>query len=135
MSKNLFYNDTLLILIEGYVEFSIACIFASMVTDDSKDNNIVVNILGFIYKSVTLCVFPIFLLWFSFLDIRKIRKPEFRKKYSPIIHDVKLKNKLESIFFVIFISRRLIFIKLISLETTVYQILTMNFVNLAMLIY
>jgi hypothetical protein len=41
MRQLLFYKDPLIIMLEGYIELSLAGIFASMVPESSKDNTLV----------------------------------------------------------------------------------------------
>jgi hypothetical protein len=80
---------------------------------------------------------PIFLLWIINTPLETLRTSKFKRKFEPVISNLKLKTKWQASYFPIFILRRLLFVlsSRINKEIHIDQILALNYMNLSMLMY
>ena len=132
LEKSLFYFDILLILIEGYFEFTISLfIWANKpYTSDSID---------YFYCSILIAgifiILPLLLVRLQFMGPHVFEMAYFKNQWEALYLNLDTRYKSNIYFYLVFICRRLVYI-LASFQCRVsFQILSLCFLNLFISMY
>ena len=141
----MFYHEILIILIEGYVEF---CMTYYLVIDDEVRNpeifkpyndgyEFLSDVMTYLIFLAAFVILPYLLFSLIFYPVETIRSQSFRDNWEALYKDLRTREKPQIMFYMIFIIRRAIFVAIgFKLkDRNFYQLITLNFMNLFMLVY
>ena len=109
-NNRLFFNELCLLVIEGYMELAISGYFNYL---GSKDSNVTVEVISlyvryFSFTSVAV-IAPGMLIRMLRKDIQTIKSEEFQDSYGSMNEGLKMNNKWNLSYNMVFILRRLAF--------------------------
>ena len=105
----LFFNDLLVLFIEGYLELILAGLLIEKVPENNQDNNPFMLGVGYYYLFVTMFLIPGLLGWLFHLSLRKIKSKYIMKRFKYIFKQLKMKNKQQAMYYGFFVFRRSIY--------------------------
>ena len=137
IKQNMFFNEILIIIIEGYIEFLFAGILIFQVPENNQDNNIVLIGIGSLYLIVCIVVIPIIFIWILHQKLEFLKSEEFEKRWGALIENIRLNCKINVTNYLFFCMRRILFISayLVFSKYVIFQILTINYLNLLFTMY
>ena len=110
-------------MLEAYLEFLITGFLNSKAPLYSSDGEVVSNLVGYFTLFITCVVMPLTFIWILTKPIQATKEHKFEEKWGKFYHTIKMENKTNMLFYLIFMLRRLIFVLIIfGGETSVLQI-------------
>ena len=113
----LFWNMTLQMFMESYIEVILSCIAAftiGLVWTTTADKLQSAYVVG---STVVYLALPAIVSLFLVCSFRKFREKQFRKKYHETIKDLSFRNRWSGLFFALFCYRRLAIVLMIVFLT------------------
>lgn len=108
LEKRLFYGEILLILIEGFLDFTIA--FFIYVFYDPEKNFELSYMVCLITFFMAFMILPAVLIQLISKNESTLKKEEFKQEYGSLYEELRIKERLQVAFYLFFICRRFIFV-------------------------
>ena len=106
----LFYQELILILIEGYIEFVIM-VYIYFERIEAMEHPIWSNVTVFYYIIMCGVVLPVVFIWLYTRPLEVIQKdPEFNRKWGSLFDEKRTNEKPQVMFYLVFVLRRLFYV-------------------------
>ncbi len=89
MKDQLFYNEVLLIFVEGFIDFVIVIL---LFVTSHQDNPMASQLVAGVFGVMVFILIPGALVWMSQLPSSQFKDEAFEKKWSALFEDVKTDN-------------------------------------------
>ena len=136
MKANLFFSEIIAIMLEGYLEFLIACSLNLQAPLYSMSGEVFSTILGFLLGFIAFLALPGVLIWLQTKNLEH-RSKDFDRKWSGFYEGLRPSSKSSLAFNLMYIGRRVVYIALcfILYKASVLQIFALMQINLFMMVY
>mmetsp|Transcript_12386 Transcript_12386/g.19284 ORF Transcript_12386/g.19284 Transcript_12386/m.19284 type:complete len:135 (+) Transcript_12386:4112-4516(+) len=101
----LFFQELIMIFIEGYLEFVIVLSLWRTRTPDYEVSIFQAISIVIIYSVATVFL-PLVLLWFTGKSRERIEMPEFTARWHALFDDLKYSETGHRLFYIVFVARR-----------------------------
>jgi len=96
-------------MIEGYFEFTISCYLQIIRPLDTSNGEEISTVIGYAGMVLVLAL-PLLIIYLLFQSIDDLKKESWEKRFGTLYAGLKTNNKMELSFYLLFLSRRIIFV-------------------------
>ena len=110
MKRQLFFKEILSLIIDGYIEWMASGLLNQMHFVTTKSGETAGNVTSFFCLFFSFILVPCSLLWIIFRPFARQYQKAFLRKFGFFFEDISTHSKFQSLYFVFFVIRRIIFI-------------------------